>query len=61
MDATLLREAAPEEAFKKYDDLANKHVDILRKLTKQVQEARQNHDEEMVKRVVNEYDDAVER
>ncbi|KAJ3038123.1 Tetratricopeptide repeat protein 30A [Rhizophlyctis rosea] len=61
LDATLLRQSAPEEAYKKFDDLANKHVDVLRKLTKQVQEARQNHDEEAVKRVVNEYDDAVER
>ncbi|KAJ3278898.1 Tetratricopeptide repeat protein 30A, partial [Borealophlyctis nickersoniae] len=61
LEATLLRQSAPEEAYKKFDDLANMHVDQLRKLTKQVQEARQNHDEETVKRVVNEYDDAVER
>jgi tetratricopeptide repeat protein 30 len=36
-------------------------VEVLRKLTKQVHEARQNHDEDSVKRLVNEYDDAVER
>ncbi|KAJ3291276.1 Tetratricopeptide repeat protein 30A [Blyttiomyces sp. JEL0837] len=61
LEATILRQSAPEEAYKKFDDLANKHVEVLRKLTKQVQEARQNMDEEAVKRVVNEYDDAVER
>ncbi|KAI8836789.1 hypothetical protein BJ741DRAFT_605193 [Chytriomyces cf. hyalinus JEL632] len=61
LEASLLRQASPEEAYRKFDDLASKHVDILRKLTKQVQEARQNMDEETVKRVVNDYDDAVER
>ncbi|KAI8854818.1 tetratricopeptide repeat protein 30B [Chytridium lagenaria] len=61
LEAILLKQSSPEEAFKKLDDLANKHVEILRKLTKQVQEARQNMDEEAVKKVVNDYDDAVER
>ncbi|KAI9203537.1 uncharacterized protein BJ171DRAFT_623875 [Polychytrium aggregatum] len=61
LDATLLRQSSPEEAYKKFDDLANKHVDVLRKLTKQVSEARQNHDDETVKRAVNEYEDGVER
>ncbi|KAI9337052.1 hypothetical protein DFJ73DRAFT_798584 [Zopfochytrium polystomum] len=61
LEATLLKQSAPEEAYKKFDDISNKHVDLLRKLTKKVQEARQNMDEEAVKKVVNEYDDAVER
>ncbi|KND03893.1 uncharacterized protein SPPG_01347 [Spizellomyces punctatus DAOM BR117] len=61
VEATLLRQSSAEEAYNRFDDLATKHADILRKLTRQVQEARQNHDEEAVKRVVNEYDDAVER
>ncbi|KAJ3082320.1 Tetratricopeptide repeat protein 30A, partial [Quaeritorhiza haematococci] len=61
IEATLLRQSSPEEAYKKFDDLANKHVDALRKLTKTVQEARQNHDEDVVKSAVHEYDEAVER
>ncbi|KAI8900460.1 hypothetical protein BC833DRAFT_581763 [Globomyces pollinis-pini] len=61
LDATLLKNTAPEEAYKKFDDLADKHIDVLRKLTKQVQEARSNHDEEVLKRVVHEYEDAVNR
>lgn len=61
LDATLMKNASPEEAYKKFDDLANMHIDILRKLTKQVQEARVNHDEDLIKKVVVEYDEAVER
>ena len=61
MDATLLNNSAPEEAYKKFDILGDKHIEVLRKLTKQVQEARANNDEETVKRIVYEYDDAVNR
>ncbi|KAJ3272595.1 Tetratricopeptide repeat protein 30A [Terramyces sp. JEL0728] len=61
LDATLLKNSAPEEAYKKFDELADKHIDVLRKLTKQVQEARSNNDEESVKHVVLEYDEAVNR
>ncbi|KAJ3369056.1 Tetratricopeptide repeat protein 30A [Kappamyces sp. JEL0680] len=61
LDATLVRNSAPEEAYKKFDDLGEKHIDVLRKLTKQVQEARTVHDEEGLKQLVFEYDDAVNR
>ncbi|KAJ1342444.1 hypothetical protein BSLG_002989 [Batrachochytrium salamandrivorans] len=61
LEATLLKQTSPEEAYKKFDDLANKHIDELRKLTKRVQEARQNHDNDTIKRVVNDYDEAVEK
>ena len=40
--------------------LATNHTEKLRKLTKQVQEHRHNHDDEAVKRVVEEYDDTLE-
>ncbi|KAJ1560162.1 Tetratricopeptide repeat protein 30A [Cladochytrium tenue] len=60
LEATLLRQTAHEEAYKRFDDISSRHVDVLRKLTRRVQEARQNMDEEAVKKVVNEYDDAVE-
>lgn len=61
MDALITQQTAPEEAYKKFDDLANKHTEVLRKATKQVQEARLNHDENAVKKAVNDYEDALER
>lgn len=36
-------------------------VDLFLVLLLKVQEARQNHDDEAVKRAVNEYDEALER
>ena len=57
----MLRQASPEDSYRKFDDLSNKHVEKLRKLTKSVQEARQNHNEDLVKSTINEYDESLER
>lgn len=50
-----------EEAYRKLDEIATQHTEMLRKLTKEVQEARLHHDDESVKKAVNEYDEALER
>ncbi|XP_034941334.1 tetratricopeptide repeat protein 30A [Chelonus insularis] len=61
LDALITQQTSPEEAYRKLDDLASKHCEILRKTTKQVQEARLNHDEAAVKKAVNDYEEALER
>ena len=50
-----------EEAYRKLDEMATRHTDQLRKLTKQVQEARTMRDDDTVKKAVIEYDEALER
>ena len=61
IEAVITRQTSPEEAYRKLDEMASKQTELLRKLTKQVQESRMNHDDEAVKRAVNDYDDALER
>jgi tetratricopeptide repeat protein 30 len=61
LDATIQLQTSQEEAFRKYDDLANQHVEVLRRLTKQIQDARMSRDNEAVKKSLKEYDDALER
>ena len=61
LDATITQQTSPEEGFRKFDAMSNAHTEQLRKLTKQVQQARQQQDDEEVKRTVNEYDEALER
>lgn len=61
LDALITKQTSPEEAYRKFDEIASKHTEILRKLTKQVQEARQNRDDEAVKKTVMDYEDALER
>ncbi|XP_025931258.1 tetratricopeptide repeat protein 30B [Apteryx rowi] len=61
LDAIITCQTAPEEAFHKLDDSAGMLTEQLRKLTKQVQEARQNRDDEAIKKAVNEYDETLEK
>ncbi|KAI5746150.1 hypothetical protein M8J77_000393 [Diaphorina citri] len=61
LDAIMTQETSPEEAYRKFDELASKHVELLRKHTKQVQEARDAGEEEGVKRAVSDYDDTLDR
>ncbi|XP_041363711.1 tetratricopeptide repeat protein 30A-like [Gigantopelta aegis] len=61
LEAVITRQTSPEEAYRKLDEMATKQTETLRKLTKQVQEARQNHDDDAVKKAVNDYDEVLER
>ncbi|KAK2587612.1 hypothetical protein KPH14_003739 [Odynerus spinipes] len=61
LDALITQQTSPEEAYRKFDDLANKHTEALRKATKQVQEARLNHDDSAVKKAVTDYEEALDR
>ena len=40
IDALILSQVSPEEAYRKFEQLANRHIDSLRKLTKKIQDAR---------------------
>ena len=36
IDALILSQASPEEAYRKFENLANRHIDSLRKITKNI-------------------------
>ncbi|XP_066978143.1 intraflagellar transport protein 70A isoform X1 [Macrobrachium rosenbergii] len=61
LDALITQQTSPSEAYRKFDELGSRHIELLRKLTKMVQEARQNHDDDQVKNAVNEYEEVLER
>jgi tetratricopeptide repeat protein 30 len=61
LDATIMVQTSPEEAYRKYDDLTEKHIDDLRKLTKAIQDARIKRDNDEIKTSLKKYDDALER
>ncbi|XP_075941304.1 intraflagellar transport protein 70A [Anarhichas minor] len=56
LDALLTCQTAPEEAFRKFDDMNGKLTEQLRKLAKQVQEARLARDDEAQKKSLQEND-----
>ncbi|GAB6033191.1 Tetratricopeptide repeat protein 30A [Chamberlinius hualienensis] len=61
LDALITQQTSPEEAFRKFDIIAAKHTEQLRKITKTVQEARQNHEEEKTRAAISDYEEALER
>jgi len=61
LDATIMVQTSPEEAYRKFDDLTKKHIEKLRKLTKAIQDARIARDNDAIKTALKEYDDALER
>jgi tetratricopeptide repeat protein 30 len=61
LDASIMVQTSPEEAFRKYDVLTAKHIEALRKHTKAIQDARLAHDNEGVKAALKQYDDTLER
>ncbi|KAJ8925929.1 hypothetical protein NQ315_009781 [Exocentrus adspersus] len=61
LDAIITQQTSPSEAYQKLDELASRHTEQLRKLTKQVQEYRTRSDTEMVKKTVIEYEECLER
>lgn len=61
LDAMLTCQTAPEEAFRKFDDMNAKLTEQLRKLAKQVQDLRLARDDQGLKKGVQEYDQMLER
>ncbi|KAM9393797.1 intraflagellar transport protein 70A isoform 2-T2 [Pholidichthys leucotaenia] len=56
LDALLTCQTAPEEAFRKFDEMIGKLTEQLRKLAKQLQEARLARDDEAQKKALQDYD-----
>uniref|UniRef100_A0A5K3FNF6 Tetratricopeptide repeat protein 30 n=1 Tax=Mesocestoides corti TaxID=53468 RepID=A0A5K3FNF6_MESCO len=61
IEAVVMRQTAPEDAYNRLDQMVGKSTEHLRNLTKQIQEARKAQDDEALKVSVNEYDLAVEK
>jgi len=61
LNSALLVHTAPEDWYRKFDDLSRKHIDTLRGLTKNIQDARLQRDQELIRRWLKLYDEALER
>jgi tetratricopeptide repeat protein 30 len=60
LDACIMVPTAIEEAYRKFDELSAKHIDKLRKLTKQIQDARLARNNDIIKSSLKLYDDELE-
>jgi tetratricopeptide repeat protein 30 len=60
LDACIMVPTSAEEAYRKFDELSARHIDKLRKLTKNIQDARLARDNESIKVLLKSYDDELE-
>lgn len=60
LEATIASQTSPDEAYRKFNTAAKRHVDVLRRLTKQIQDARIERDNESLRRSIAKYDEALE-
>lgn len=61
LEAKITQQTSPEEAFRKFDELGIKQIESLRKLTKDVQDIRNKHRDEVVRKHLNEYEEELEK
>lgn len=61
LEATIMVPSSPAEAFRKFDDLTKKHIDGLRKYTKQIQDARIGRDNNAIREALKRYDEALDK
>lgn len=61
IDALILQQTSPEEAYNKFETISKQHVDVLRSLAKQINDARIARDNESIKNSLKDYDDAMEK
>ncbi|CAD8079796.1 unnamed protein product [Paramecium primaurelia] len=61
VDALILTASSPEESFRKFQILSNKHIDTLRRITKSIQDARLNRDNEGIKKSLKDFDECLEK
>ncbi len=60
LDATIMVTTSPEEAYRKYDELTEKHIVQLRKLTKSINDSKIARATDEIKSGLTEFDQAVE-
>jgi hypothetical protein len=61
LDACIMVPTSIEEAYRKFDELSAKHIEKLRKFTKQIQDARLARDSELIKTNLKLYDEDLEK
>ncbi|KAH9548938.1 hypothetical protein CY35_11G113200 [Sphagnum magellanicum] len=61
LDATILMQTSTEEAYVKFNELANRYGEVLLRLTKQIQDTHGSREQDIHKTAVSEYEEALKR
>jgi tetratricopeptide repeat protein 30 len=61
LDGLILAQSAPEEAYRRFDELSAKHIEALRRGTKNLQDARKQRDQGAIRRHLDEFEAALSK
>lgn len=61
LQCLIQRKQQPEAALQQLDELAGRHIESLRNLTKLIQDVRLRRDNDGIRAAIQQYDDALER
>jgi len=61
LDILILSQSSADEAYRRFDELSAKHIEALRRGTKNIQDARRQRDQDAVKRHLTEFDLALSK
>jgi tetratricopeptide repeat protein 30 len=61
LETFILYQSSQDEAYSKFEALANKHIDTLRQKTKSIQDARISRDSKAITSALQEYDGALDQ
>src|SRR5262249_14220573 len=61
IDAVITTSSSPAESYRKLDQLSTSHIEILKKFTREIQTARNDHNTDLMKELLTQYDQALEQ
>merc|ERR1711881_662463 len=61
LEATIMVTSSPAEAYRKFDDLTTKHIETLRRFTKEIQDSRIGRDNNAIREALKKYDEALDK
>ena len=61
IDALIFQNASLEDTIKRFEELGRKHLDSLKRVTRQIKEAQNDKDNALLQKTLKEYDDNLER
>ena len=61
LEATIMITSSPAEAYRKFDDLTTKHIETLRRFTKEIQDARIGRNNDAIREALAKYDEALDK
>ena len=61
LNAVILSQSSPEEAFRRLDEVGNKYIDSMRKLAMEIEAAKDNGEPEKARLMIPQFEDILDK